>query len=689
MPIARFRMPDGRVARFEVPDGTTPEQAQSLMEAHFSGSRETGREVGNLAGNVSAPKRDKAADRAEMVKREIASFASPLRGVKDVIDTGAELLAKGYDKITGGDQRNVSSLVTGQPQGEAARVKSMNDAGKAEFAEATRGSMVAPVGRIAGNVLATAPVGGVLAAPLRTVAPRFANALASGGMTTGGAAAAGLGARAADMGIRMAGGGVAGGAMAGLVNPEDADVGATVGAVLPPGLRGASVVGGAIGRGGKALLEPFYQQGQQAIVGRAMTRAAGAEAPAVAQRLREAAAPFVGPSQGTQRTMLGEFVPGSVPTVGQAAQNPGIAALERTATAINPEVASQFGGRMAQQNAARVGMLDDLAGTQGARDFFAANRDATAKQLYDAANAKGINIAKDAASGQFQTKAQIAGTKAEITKLLQRPAIQDAMKEARKLAANEGVSMKDMTGSVKGLDYVKRALDDQISKSTGNEQRVLVDLKNRLLTTLDRLSPDYAAARTTFRDMSRPINQMDIAAELRDRSVNALNGNLQPAAFARNLTDDTAARATGFKAATLENTLEPAQMNQLNAILADVQRANAAMNGGRGPGSDTVQKLAYSNMLEQAGIPTFLREMKGGQIAGNVLGRVGDVAYGRQNREIANLLAESMLDPRVAAQMMEIAQRSGQTNALLRALSNSGVGQVGYRTAPALLASPQ
>ena len=29
-------MPDGRVARFEVPEGTTPEQAQSMMTAHFS-----------------------------------------------------------------------------------------------------------------------------------------------------------------------------------------------------------------------------------------------------------------------------------------------------------------------------------------------------------------------------------------------------------------------------------------------------------------------------------------------------------------------------------------------------------------------------------------------------------------------------------------------------------------------------
>lgn len=33
MPIARFQMPDGRIARFEVPEGTSPEQAQVMMEA--------------------------------------------------------------------------------------------------------------------------------------------------------------------------------------------------------------------------------------------------------------------------------------------------------------------------------------------------------------------------------------------------------------------------------------------------------------------------------------------------------------------------------------------------------------------------------------------------------------------------------------------------------------------------------
>lgn len=31
MPVARFEMPDGRIARFEVPEGTTPEQAQAMI----------------------------------------------------------------------------------------------------------------------------------------------------------------------------------------------------------------------------------------------------------------------------------------------------------------------------------------------------------------------------------------------------------------------------------------------------------------------------------------------------------------------------------------------------------------------------------------------------------------------------------------------------------------------------------
>jgi hypothetical protein len=42
MPVALFQMPDGRVARFEVPEGTTPEQANTMMQQHFSQSPQGG-----------------------------------------------------------------------------------------------------------------------------------------------------------------------------------------------------------------------------------------------------------------------------------------------------------------------------------------------------------------------------------------------------------------------------------------------------------------------------------------------------------------------------------------------------------------------------------------------------------------------------------------------------------------------
>ena len=37
MPIARFQMPDGRIAKFEVPEGTSPQQAEALISQQLFG----------------------------------------------------------------------------------------------------------------------------------------------------------------------------------------------------------------------------------------------------------------------------------------------------------------------------------------------------------------------------------------------------------------------------------------------------------------------------------------------------------------------------------------------------------------------------------------------------------------------------------------------------------------------------
>lgn len=181
--------------------------------------------------------------RADFLKREL--LRSPpvaiARGLKDIVDTGAEYLAAGYDKLRGPTQ---SSLIAG---GEADRVRAMNQAGRAEFDEATKGEVLPQVARVGGNLAVTVPAVNALGSAVARVMPRLGAAIGSGGLTTG-AAPVGVGARVADMGIRAAGGAVGGGLSAGMVSPEDAGTGALIGGALPPALMVAGKAGQAVGR---------------------------------------------------------------------------------------------------------------------------------------------------------------------------------------------------------------------------------------------------------------------------------------------------------------------------------------------------------------------------------------------------------------------------------------------------------
>lgn len=426
---------------------------------------------------------------------------------------------------------------------------------------------------------------------------------------------------------------------------------------------GAVPVAGMALKSGKAAIEPFYESGRNQILARALRRTAGDEADAVAQRLARAT----------------ELVPGSAPTIGQAAENPGIAALERSVVAIEPSATNLHGQRLAQQGAARTTALEDMAGTQGARDAADVSRRAASNSLYENAYLLGIDPIGAGVSPALQK---------ELNTLFRTPALKDALGQARVLAANEGINLKNAAGQVKGLDYVKRALDDQIGNATGNEQRILTSLKERFLSTVDQLSPEYAQARQTFQQASKPINQMDVAQELLNKSADPMTGNIRPQAYARALSDDTAQRATGFGGATLQNTMTPQQMALLDALKADLARSQAAQNAGRGPGSDTIQKLAYANFVDAAGVPTFLRNMGASQAAGNIASRGADVLYGRANRELTTKLGAMLLNPNQAGRLMQDVVPSEAARRLALALRAGGT-PLAIGAAPAMLDAPK
>lgn len=175
-------------------------------------------------------------------------------------------------------------------------------------------------GKLAGEIAGTAGAGGALGNGLARMAPgaaanvprvaQLAEALKSGGFTLGGQAATTLGGRAADVGIRAAGGAISGAVSAGVVNPDDAALGALVGGALPVAVQGVGALPAAAGRGIRALRQP-----QESQLANKLAAMVGMQP----DQLRAALA-----QQGPQ------MLPGYQKTVPQILQDPAVSQLQRT-----------------------------------------------------------------------------------------------------------------------------------------------------------------------------------------------------------------------------------------------------------------------------------------------------------------------------------------------------------------------
>lgn len=546
-------------------------------------------------------------------------------------------------------------------------------------------------GEIGGNMAATWPVGGLLGKAVSAAAPvvgrvapsavpyaeKLASALTTGGFKVGGVAPTTLAGKAGEMGIRMMGGGATGGATAGLVNPDDSLTGAMIGAALPPVASGAYSLTKGVASGAKSLVEPFYQGGREKIVGRAIRNVAGNSADDAIRAMET--------SQSA--------IPGVNYSAAEAANNPGIASLSRTATATDPVAMNELAQQTAANNAARIEALAGLAPDKAAA---IEGRTSATEALYGAAKDKVVQITDN------------------LKELLDRPSIKSAISKAQQLARenNEGTQFvksipeqmgmivgengkpltvsAEQTGSMTGraAHYIKMALDDMANASPmsgigKNEVRSIANTRNAFLQEIEQQIPEYAQARKLFAELSAPVTQADMVEKIAERAVNP-RGNLTLGGLSRALSDRTAKTVTGQQNATLAKVLAPEQLQTLRQIEADLLRQDFANTAGRGAGSDTVQKLAFTNMLNQAGIPQALRGSAVPSIIGNLLQRGGDAFYGGANKKIAELLAQSLVDPRQSAALA----RGSMTTPAMQQLINSlqSPAQLMYRAAPVMSA---
>jgi hypothetical protein len=474
------------------------------------------------------------------------------------------------------------------------------------------------------------------------------------------------------MGSGVVAGGVSGGAL-GAAQPvatgesraQNITIGTAAGAAAPIIARGLSAGLGAV----RGVMEPFTEGGRQAIAGRTLQRFGVA-----ADDLRGLTST---PTVTGARTTLAEQI--TRPEGAAAA-----ARLQDAVRTLDPEIAARMTAREVENNAARVNALRALAGVDGGREFAVANRAGTAGPMYQEA----FNVAADARPlTAEQTRA--------MRQLMRAPAIKEAAAAARANAANAGgnVGASNASGSVAGLHQMKLALDDMIAKAenktTGaaaNTAAGLRDAQRRLVGFIESISPEYANARGVYAQMSRPVNQMDVAGEVLRRGTSSTSDlagypRLMPNALTGALRDEGALmqRATGRRVGNaLSDLLDPPQEAMLRAVAGEVDRGAAVARAANGPGSATAQRLASNNLLQQIGLPENMTDNAFVQTL------MRPVQFGAQMAEprIQQLLLEVIQNPGQAAAVMARATPA-QRIALDRIISNPQLLQAARQSIPA------
>lgn len=416
------------------------------------------------------------------------------------------------------------------------------------------------------------------------------------------------------------------------VTPDDMSGGATVGALAGVGGEAGGRLLAAGYGGAKAIVEPLYEAGRERILKRTLDRFATNP-----DAVRAAAqSPKV-------------LVPGSTPTLAEATMDPGIAQLQRGSAASSPDVASALAESRARQVGAYRSALDDLAGTDGRREFFESARKTAADELYGQARAGGLQM-NDA-------------LQAQVNALLRKPSIKSAVREARELAEEKGMSIADPKGSAAGLMAVDDVLSDKIGSAvrSGNDKMAgaLRDTQEELRSFLDVAAPAYGEARRTFQEMSRPVNQMAVGQRLRDRAFPAITEfdpnipRVNAESYAKALRDSgMPSSATGLRSATLENTLDQAQRQTVENIGQDMARYTAAQEIGRVPGSPTAQYLGAQNILRQVMGPLGMPESALDSMAGRVAAGLMGTPFRWTQSKTEQLLARALSDPQTAAKIM-------------------------------------
>lgn len=355
------------------------------------------------------------------------------------------------------------------------------------------------------------------------------------------------------------------------------------------------------------------------------------------------------------------LVKGSNPTLGQVADDAGLAQLERTLYN-NPEAQGPLAKAYQAQQDARRKAIGDIAGTPEYRASIEQGRSVFAAEDYANAFKQGIDA--DMAKA----------LKPQIDSLMKRPSIKSAKMIAKGLASEKDLAF-DKMGSLEGLDWIKKGLDNQISAATSGGSSIgkeklasLVQTKQDLMDVLEQIAPGYKTANDNFAKMSKQVNAADVAADLQKRLYKNMewgSGKEMGSTYQTELSNamESIKKQTGQNRA-LADVMPSGDMSTLEGIARDLARKEAGQNLGRNVGSNTMQNMMGQNLIERIAGPLGVPQTFSQSVIANTMARPYDFVMRSAQPKISGLLGEAMSDPATAAMLLKLAKQPSKVGSL-------------------------
>jgi hypothetical protein len=395
------------------------------------------------------------------------------------------------------------------------------------------------------------------------------------------------------------------------------------------------LAGRAIPKAIQSFVAPFTRSGSERVGGQVLREFAGGQADDV---IRSAQSPAT-------------LVPGSNPTLAEVAQNPGISTMQQALRAVSPNANTALGQRASENLMARTGALRQIAGTADDLSMAENTRSVLTKMFYNAAE---------------NSKIPVTVRDRAISEIMERPSMQQAWTQAEKMARESGIQSVTSKGELTGgaLHFLKMSLDDQIgaAKQAGRstESRFLMETKNALQGWMEKNIPDYRLARTTYADLSKPINEMEVGKLLLSKLEPALmEGSKTPtretaATFANAVKDAprTIKSATGMQFNSLDDVMRPESANTVRGVVQDLQRKATSEDMARTIGSNTAQNLASQQLMRNILGPVGLPQSWAESVISQSMARPVQFAMKGAEGRIQDVLTRAALDPVFAAQIM-------------------------------------